>query len=657
MNRLRAGMKRLRLWIWVAWLPVAIMLAMPAFRRELSGAGARPALVIIGLIAIAASIPAWLTVRRRWPGAELPLLCMVAIAPPLWRHPLAVAITAAMLIAALGFGRCAIDWMKLSSKNRAVEIVISSGIGLAAWMVALLALGLAHGLRAPVLAVVWIVALIACRKGVQEIVRTIAGIFEDWRAPGACAGVHTLFLGVTIVILQPVVIAPSTLYDALATHLASSRNFSLHQGIPQPGGYDFLPQGFELMMGASDSMGGQAAEQLIAPLFLALFWMAVYSIARETGAARETALGAATLAVAIPFIQWTGANVKNDVGAGFFLLAALLAYLRSTAGGGARWILTGAFLCAASESMKHTALLGIAPLALLMLISAWSYPHRARTIVLACLAFLIFGGFWMARAAWMQGDPLYPLRTPGMMGPMAGAAFHSLAGRFAFLIRLQFSGQPIFEGDSAIRLGPLFLLFLPAIVWIGRGRNLGIFFFTASYLAIWLCTWPVLRYAAAPIALAAAGIAAAVSRSIHAAPRWLAGALLASVAVCYLLDAANLAGVCLNLDRIRYLARMTDDDAYLRAALPSYAAIAWTREHAAKGTPIFAAGSHALAYAADPALFFSPFPEEGPFPPEEIRRALTEARFRYAILPVAADVFGAQKPEFADAHFAVYKLP
>jgi hypothetical protein len=400
---------------------------------------------------------------------------------------------------------------------------------------------------------------------------------------------------------------------------------------------------------------------MIAPLFLALFWLAVYAIAREAGAARETSLGAATLAIAIPFIQWTGANVKNDIGAGFFLLAALLAYLQSTGGGGARWILTGTFLCAAAENMKHTALLGVAPLAVLMLVSLWNRSHRARTIALACLVFLIFGGFWMARAAWIEGDPFYPLRSPGMMGPMAGAAFHSLADRFAFLIRLQFWGQPIFEGDSATRLGPLFLLFLPAIFWIDRRdpdrRTLGIFFFTAAYLAIWLSTWPVLRYAAAPIALAAAGVGTWVSRSIRAAPKWLAGALLASVAICYLLDAANLAGMCLNLDRIRYVARMTDDDAYLRATLPSYPAIAWTREHAATGTPIFAAGTHALAYAADPALFFSPFPEEGPFPPAEIRRAVTEARYGYAILPVAVNVFGAQKPEFTDAHFAVYRLP
>jgi hypothetical protein len=261
----------------------------------------------------------------------------------------------------------------------------------------------------------------------------------------------------------------------------------------------------------------------------------------------------------------------------------------------------------------------------------------------------------------MEGDPFYPLHSPGAMEPMAGAAFHSLADRFAFLIRLQFSGLPIFEGTSTTRLGPLFLLFLPAILWIERrdlhGRNLAILFFTLAYLAIWLSTWPVLRYAAAPLALAAAGVSVGVVRAIAAAPKWLAGALLAGVVFCCLLNVANLAGMCLNLARIQYAARRMDDDSYLRASLPSYAALAWTNGHASSGTSIFAAGTHALAYAADPGLFSSPFPEEGPFSPIEIRRALADRHYGYAILPTGVNVFGDQNPEFADANFAVYRLP
>jgi len=651
--------RALRLWIWVVWLPVAAALAMPAFLRETSRAGARPALVIGAVLAIAALIPVWLIVRRRWPRIELPLLLILAIGPLLWRHPQAFLVTLAILTAALGFGRCAVDWLNLPSENHAAEIVISAGIGLAAWIVVLIALGLAHLLTAPVIALVLLGAIALCRDGIRKIARTIAAVFETWRAPGAWAGVNTMFLGITIAILQPVVIAPSILYDALATHLASSRIFSLHHAIPPPSGYDFLPQGFELMMAASATLAGQAAEQMIAPLLLALVWLAVYAIARQMGAARETSLGAATLAVTIPFVQWTGANVKNDIAAGFFLLVALLAFLRGTAG--AKWIFACAFLCAAAENVKHTALLGIAPLAVLLLVAAWSEPGRVRTIALACGVFLLFGGFWIARAAWMEGDPFYPLHSPGAMEPMAGAAFHSLADRFAFLIRLQFSGLPIFEGTSTTRLGPLFLLFLPAILWIERrdlhARNLAILFFTIAYLAIWLFTWPVLRYAIAPLALAAAGVAVGVMRAIAAAPKWLAGALLAGVAFCCLLNVANLAGMCLNLTRIQYAARLMDDDGYLRASLPSYAALAWTNSHASAGTSIFAAGTHALAYAADPALVSSPFPEEGPFSRVEIRRALAERHYGFAILPSGVNVFEDQKPEFADANFAVYRLP
>jgi len=267
----------------------------------------------------------------------------------------------------------------------------------------------------------------------------------------------------------------------------------------------------------------------------------------------------------------------------------------------------------------------------------------------------------MARAAWMQGDPFFPLRSPGAMEPMAGAAFHSVADRFAFLIRLQFSGMPIFEGGSATRLGPLFLLFAPAVLWITRRdfnrRTLAIGFFAAVFLAIWISTWPVLRYAAAPIALAAAGVTVGLARAISVAPKWLAGVLLASVAWCYLFDVANLAGMCLNLPRIKYLARAVDDDGYLRASLPSYAALKWTRDHAAAGQPVFAVGTHAVAYAGDPESIASPFSDEGPFSPPAILGALARAHYSYAILPAGLNIFGAQEPEFADANFAVYRLP
>lgn len=662
-------MTKLRAWIWPLWLPVALLLYLRASWAQVgaqvgaqvfrSGAHAGAELALL-----AAGVPVWLALRRRWPRAELWLISAALVVPPLWRHPVAFTVTAAVLAAALGFGRFAMERLNAIPKGRAAQIAIAAGVGFGAWMVVLMALGLSGTLRASAVITVLIAAIALFRRAIAKSVAGIADGLRDWSFPGNWTGVQTMFLFVIILVMQPVVIAPSVLYDALATHLAASRNYSLHHSMAASSEYDFLPQGLELMMSGADTLGGQAAEQMVAPLFLGSMWLAVFAIAREIGAKREAALTGATLAIAVPFVAWNGAVVKNDIMAAFFLLAALLAFLARHPARGIGWIVTASFLCAAAENVKHTAMLGAAPMAIVLFIAAWREPERARAIVLALAVFVIFGGFWFARAGVMRGDILYPLRSPGAMAPMAGAAFHSVAERLNYLGRLQFAGMPIFEGTSSTRLGPIFLLFFPAVLWIRRRdsneRTLACLWFTAAYLSIWILTWPVLRYAAAPVVLVAAAMGVGVVRAAGSGPKWLSAVLLGGIVSCYLCVSVNLAGMTVNVERMKYMARLMDDDSYLRGTLASYAAIAWTREHPIDRKRIVAAGTHSIAYAAEPALMDSMFAEEGPFPAGEIKKAIDTGRYGYAIVPSNFDaeaIFGARKPEFADIHFKVFRLP
>jgi len=653
---------RVSIWIWAPWLPVAIALALPPFFSEIGASGVHPAGRMGGLLAIAAAIPVWLKLRDKWPHVELPLLAMAAVGPPLLREPVATLVTMAIFIATYGFGRCACDWLNLRFKHRSVEIAIPAGIGFAAWIVVLIALGLLGRITASAIAVTLAISLIAFRHGVYRMGRLAREIHRDWHEPGAFAGIQTMFLGAMILVLQPVALTPSILYDALATHLAASRNFSLHHTLAPFGDYGFLPQGFELTMGAADTLAGQAAEQMVAPVFLGLAFVTMYAIAREVGARRRIALGGATLATALPFVQWTGAIAKNDIPMAFFLLAALLAYLQFVSGGEPGWIFAGAFLAAGAANVKHTGWMGILPLAVLFLIAAFKQPRRVRTIVSATAVLLVFGGFWMVRAAIAHGDPVYPLRAPGAMERPALQV--PLLDRLAYLFRVQFQGTPIFEGNSTTRLGPFFLLFLPALFEIKRGdwnrRGVACCFFAAVYLSIWFSTWPVLRYGIAPIVLIAIAVAAGLARAIETVPAGLAGALLASVVFCHLLNLSTLVGMSLSVPRLEYLAGRMDRDTYLAGSLSSYPAIAWVREHGAAGASILAIGTHAVAYAPDPGLMSTSFPEEGPFPAGEVRSAIAGRTYRYVIISKDADlaaIFGAKSPEFADSRFAVFGLP
>jgi hypothetical protein len=658
-----------RKWIWLVWLPIAIALALRPLLGEIGAKGVHPVGRIVVLLAIAAAVPAWLKIREKWPRIELPLLAIAVIAPPLAREPRATLVTILIVLAACGFGRCACDWVKLRFETHSAEIAISAGIGFSAWILVLIALGLAGRITSLAIAVTLGIAVAAFRRGVLRICSVLGVVFRDWYEPGAFAGIQTLYLGAMILVLQPVVLTPSVLYDALATHLAASRNFSLHHTIAPFGDYGFLPQGFELMMGAADSLAGQAAEQMVAPVFLGLTWLALFAITRALGAARRIALASATLATTLPFVQWTGAIAKNDIPVAFFLLAALLVYLesssrlQSSARAEPGWVLAGAFLAAGAVNVKHTGLIGVLPLAILFLIAVLRQPHCVRMIASAAGVFLVVGSFWMLRAEVLHHDPFYPLRAPGGDAPST-ASLPSISDRMAYLVSLQFRGMPIYEGTSDTRLGPFFLLFLPAILWFRRGdwsrRTIACCLFIAIYLAIWIHSWPVLRYAAAPVLLLAIAVAAGLSRAIHAAPGWIATALLSSLVLCHLFNLSTLAGMSLNIPRLQYLAGRLDRESYLKQSLGSYAALAWVRDHASGNARILAVGTHAAAYAPDPALMNSPFPEDGPFPVGEVQREIASGNYRYAIISKSANVdviFDRRAPGFEDSHFAVFELP
>jgi hypothetical protein len=249
-----------RPWIWMVTLPVAAVLSIPAFLSQLGPREAHPQARILGLVAIAAAIPVWLAFRKRWRGADVFLLATVMLVPVVFREPRATAFTIATFAAACGFGNCVCGWLKLPPGKCAYEIVISAGIGMGAWIAVMTVLGFAGLINGTAVAMVIGIALIACRKGVMRVGHATLGAARDWKEPGAFTGIQIMFFALMILILQPVVIAPSILYDSLPTHLAASRNLAIHHAIQSGGEYSYLPQGFELMMGASDTLAGQAGE-------------------------------------------------------------------------------------------------------------------------------------------------------------------------------------------------------------------------------------------------------------------------------------------------------------------------------------------------------------------------------------------------------------
>src|SRR5580698_7081634 len=131
-------MNALRKWIWLIWLPIAIWLFAPQFREQLGPQAAHPVYRIVALIAIAAMIPVWLAIRKRWRWADVALLTL-AILPALVRAPLAALVMGAMLAAAFGIGTRVCLWLKLELPGPSLQFLLPVAIGLGIWIVILMA--------------------------------------------------------------------------------------------------------------------------------------------------------------------------------------------------------------------------------------------------------------------------------------------------------------------------------------------------------------------------------------------------------------------------------------------------------------------------------------------------------------------------------------
>jgi hypothetical protein len=661
----------LRIWIWPVWLAIAAALSVPLFRRELDES--HPPAKLAGLIALVMAMSIWIRLRRKWPRAELFVLGMALLIPALVREPRATVTVAAMSAAALAFGRCACDWLKLSVKGRAGEIVTSAALGFSAWVAILIALGIGHALLVTSIAALIGIAILFCRRGLRRLLRSTMEISVGWNEPDAFTGMQTFAALVMIGCVNLVMLTPSIYYDAFATHLATAHYYELHHTLePVPlMTYSGFPQGFELLMTAAGLFAGQAGEQMISPLFLMLTLAAIYALARELSASRQIATAGAVFGLAIPFMQWSGAVAKNDLMLAFLLLFALFAALRCWNTRAPGWLYSSAFAAAAAQNVKMSAIVATGPLAILLLFVSLRIAGRIRVVAVTLAIFLVFSAYWPVRNKSMFGSLLYPLNldavsTPGAVEDMKAPPATRAARLASLPWRLQFHGTWGFDGQNDTPLGLFFLLFMPACFWMRRRdwtpATIGCAFFAACYLLAWGLTVPILRYAAAPVAMLALWISAGLVRTLRVAPVWIRALLLGTVAYCHVYNWSVMASLGVKIERVRFLIGEIDADEFLRRMLASYPSAAWIRDHAQPGEHTLSVGNFARAYMGDPGQVNVILGEQGPFSIPNIRSELASRHYRYVLLPRAvnsAEVFaGLAVPELAsaDEHYLVFRI-
>ena len=547
----------------------------------------------------------------------------------LTQSPLAAIVCLWLVVASYCLGTVILRRVSVEASTLA-RIPLAIGAGLGAFILALIPIGLAGLYGQVAFLVLLLTPTLVFRRELVGLCGTILDLDKKWRATeelrSPLVGVAISFAPAFALAFLMASLAPSIAYDAISHHLPAARHYLLGgalEPLPMVEGafegrglfylghsvaYSYYPQSFEELLTLAMGLGGQPAAQLVSPLFFILAMMMAAATAGLWKCSRLGCVVGLFAGASLPFAHWAGAIVKNDYALAFFLLAALYCVLR--AGEGDRgWLILAAFFLGLSFGVKHVALFGAVPVALLMLNLVRRQQRPFRLALVLAGVFAVSGLFWHVRTYALTGSPIYPADM-GKVRTAHSAVDGSRPSRWtAHLLYpwiAHFDGHKVLESPTPNPLG-FYFVFLCAC-WVLTRRKayskeeLAIFVFLGLYYLYWVYIWGVLRYAIAPILLLsmlAADRVATVSRSGPTARRATAAVF------AYCLAFALLPTLILQVNgyQFPYFAGKLDRPGYLRATLGDYRSIESLNQIAGPGDRTLSINNCAVAYANDPAKF------------------------------------------------------
>jgi len=478
------------------------------------------------------------------------------------------------------------------------------------------------------------------------------------------AAVFGAFLLVTLACIAW--LTPAWNGDSIRFHMPLVRSYLWSHSLAVPAAipYGYNPQGFEVLALLAWAVGGPNAAQAMSPLFFLLAIVTAFSLAEICGIERKWAVVGLVLASAIPFLHWSGVAFKNDLLMAAYELCALLSYLRWREERNFRWIVVGTFLTSMSFGVKHVAVFGALPMAILYLFAVWQQKRRLLSALVLGIVFASSGLLWHARTYLATHNLVYPHQIASVVSTAhAETPLSDRLLRYVYIPYWIYSeGKRHFESPSPQPAGIVLLLGAP--LWLLRAPSVRqrraeaiLWIFILLYYLYWGSILSVLRYAIAPILLLTLLAAARLS----AVPRWsvsvyLAAAFVFSLPILIVLEMAPA--------QIPLFLKRTDRAGFLRATLPPFAAVEQLGRYASDHDPVASVGNWAVAYAPNPALFEHIYKTEREYRPDDVRKVL-RPESRFLILPNSAnlqELEAAALPAFelerlyADLEFLLYRL-
>jgi hypothetical protein len=681
--------------VWLAWVPIFAILTAPLFKWHVDYFNSpgpqfhKAALVFLPALVVIAWAYTALRRKRLW-RYELAGFAILAAAALLLYEPRATAVSGLFFLACCAVGGFAVQKLGLGhdpALDRPLDrIAVEFGAGCGLLITVLFGLGLVRLLYPAVFLILLVAPVALFRRRIKQVVLELYSLHLRWQnAPELrhpVAGIAIVFGFVALMCSLMSVLAPSVAFDTLDVHLPSVQYYaSQHALAVVPGiDYSYYPQGMELLWTLGYSLAGQAGAQVISAVFFLLFLMIFFRLERECGLDPGTAATGLVCAATLPFLHWSGSVMKNDLAMASFQALALYCFVRFRAVRDFRWIWLGTFFLAQSFGVKHVALFGAIPLAILYFYATLSQPRRGKAAVAIVAIFVVFGTGWLLRAYLLTGNPVAPQSVAralhGFVRYRAGSVFQRAVYYVELPLHLTFAGRDAFESPLDSPAGILLLAFFPLLLLTGKWRTntraqLACALFSALYLLLWAKTLDKTRYAILPFAFLAL-LAAVWLRRFYDMQSGKIGrvvrlSLLGVETYCFLVAAMGVMIIEVNGPQLAYFAGRLDKAGYLRSALRTYASLEFLQETADKSAPVIGVENFSRAYAPDPLRFHPLLCLPQNCIPNAVAK-VKESGARYLILPetgVARGILaeagvrpGRSFPEriYHDPYYAVYDL-
>ena len=321
--------------VWLGWLILAAAVLFAPTRlvfEKLARVLPRHYdLFLLALLVLAVAVVVYVYLLRRafW-KFELASLAAAAATACLVYEPWATVVSLWLVAAGYLAGNRLLDAFGIGVTDPLDEVGLGLTLGLGTLSFVLFFLGTLNLFSPWVFAALLTLPFLIGYRRLPALARLSLRLHRKWAATeelrSPIVGIGVGFAVVFVIFALTTALTPSISYDSVKFHLVLTELFAAQGGTAPMASvyYSFFPQGVEVLLTAGHALAGQAAAQIIAPVFFPLSLITLVLLGRQCGWKRAGVVAGVLAGLSMPVVHWNGSNVKKTTQA----IEALAAHRR-----------------------------------------------------------------------------------------------------------------------------------------------------------------------------------------------------------------------------------------------------------------------------------------------------------------------------------------